>query len=229
MARRGLRHAARMLLRRTFVQALLIAAAIATTMQVPSAASYKFKSTWKAPGIGPLNFGGRKVAALVITTDRDLQMSAEEALKREIAARGPVAVAAYTLIPREELTDKDQAKTWFERAGVEGVVALRVLRVDKETNYRAVVWSSGYYGSFWDYYGTSWGSVYAIGTPVGGTRQDTTVAVETLLFDVGQDKLLWAGVSETTNPEDVGPYVKGLTNAVVKELEKEGLAKKAGP
>jgi hypothetical protein len=54
------------------------------------------------------------------------------------------------------------------------------------------------------------------------------LAVETLLFNVPENKLLWAGVTETTNPEGVGPYVKGLANALVKELEKEGLAKKPG-
>lgn len=208
------------------ISAVLLAAVCATAPPLVSGADQKFTSTWKAPGIGPFNFAGKKVAALVITADQPLQVSAEEALKREISARGPVGVAAYTLVPREALTDKDQARTWFERAGVDGVVAMRVVNVDKETTYSAVVWSSGQYGNFWDYYGRSWGSVYGVGTPIGGARENTTVAVETLLFDVRQNTLLWAGITETTNPESVGSYMKGLANALVKELTKEGLVKK---
>jgi hypothetical protein len=149
-------------------------------------------------------------------------MSAEAALAREITARGPKGVPAYTLIPREELTDKDKAKGWFERSAVEGVVAMRIVGVDKTRSYSAVVWSSGYYGNFWDYYGTGWATV----TPIGKGRVDTTLAVETLLYQVSDAKLVWASISETTNPKDAGTFMKGLVAAVVKELQKEGLVRK---
>jgi hypothetical protein len=200
----------------------IVAVVIATVCSVALAPSHTFTSTWKAPGTGPLDFAGRKVAALVITTDDGLRMSAEEALAREITARGPQGVAAYKLIPREELTDKDKVKEWFGRSAVEGVVAMRVVGVDKSTSYSAVVWSSGYYGSFWDYYGNGWATV----TPIGKGRVDTTLAVETLLYQVSDAKLLWASISETTNPKDAGTFMKGLVGAVVKELQKEGLVRK---
>ncbi len=204
------------------VWTLLSVAAIACIAGL-AAAAQTFTSTWKAPGTGPLNFAGKRVAALVITADDDLRMSAEEALAREITARGPTGVAAYTLIPREELADKDKAKAWFERTTVEGVVAMRIVGVDKSTSYSAVVWSSGYYGNFWDYYGNGWATV----TPIGQGRVDTTLAVETLLYQVSDARLLWASVSTTTNPKDAGTFMKGLVNAVVKELQKEGLVSKA--
>ena len=82
-----------------------------------AAADHKFTTTWKAPGAAPFNFAGKKVAALVMTTDEGLRMSAEEALAREITARGPKGIAAYRVIPREELTDKVKVKGWFERQG----------------------------------------------------------------------------------------------------------------
>lgn len=205
---------------------LIVAAACCLAPSVLTGASYKFTSTWKPADAGPLNFSGKKVAALVITTDDNLRMSAEEALKREITARGPIGVATYTLVPREELRDKDRAREWFERAHVEGVVTLRIVSVDKELSYGAVVWSSGYYGNYWNFYDASWNSVYAIGTPIGKPRQDTRLAVETLLYRVADARLLWAGVSETTNPRDVGSYMKGLSAAVGKQLQKDGLIKK---
>ena len=49
---------------------------------------------------------------------------------------------------------------------------------------------------------------------------------ETLLFDVRENTLLWASVTEATKAEGVGPYMKGLTSAIVKELQKQGLARK---
>ena len=187
-----------------------------------TAASSSLTSTWKAPGEGPLDFAGKKVVALVITADDSLRMSAEEALVREISARGPQGVASYRLIPREELTDKDKAKGWFDRSGAAGVVALRLVGQDQQRVYSAVVWSGGSYGNFYDYYGSSWATV----TPIGTGHIETTLTVETLFYRVSDAKLLWAGVSQTTNPKDVGSFMKDLTKVVVKALEKEGLTKK---
>ena len=187
-----------------------------------AADDYTLTSTWKAPGEGPLNYAGRKVVALVIAKDDSLRMSAEEALAREISARGPLGTAAYRLIPREELADKDKAKAWFERTGVEGVVALRIVGKDEQRVYSAVVWSSGYYGNFYDYYGYGW----ATAAPIGKGRIETTIAVETTLYRVSDAKLLWAGVGQTTDPKNVGSFMKGLAKSVGKALETEGFAHK---
>jgi hypothetical protein len=88
--------------------------------------------------------------------------------------------------------------------------------------YSGVVWSSGYYGNFYDYYGSSWATV----TPIGKGHIETTLMVETLLYRIADAKLLWAGVSATTNPKDVSSFMEGLTKTVVKALEKDGLTKK---
>ena len=194
----------------------LVAASIA------SAADNTFLSTWKSPTAGPLNFAGRKVVALVIDGDESLRMSAEEALAREITARGPQGIAANRLIPREELADKDRAKGWFERMNVDGVVIMRIVNADTEKVYSAVVWSSGYYSNVWDYYGYGWTSV----TPVGKGRNVTTITVETLLYDLKSGSPIWAGVTRTSDPKDTSMYMKNLAVDIGKQLEKEGLAKK---
>jgi hypothetical protein len=197
-------------------------ATVSVLAAVATAAPVTFISTWKSPSAGPLNFAGRKVAALVIVDDLNLQMSAEEALAREITARGPVGVAAYRLIPHEELVDRDRAKTWFEKAGIQGVVSLRLVATDTQKVYSAVVWSSGYYANAWDYYGYGWATPY----PIGKGRDERTITVETMLFDLTTANPIWAGVSRTTDPKDAASFMKELAREVVKNLEKEGLARK---
>lgn len=182
----------------------------------------KFKSTWKADGAKPLNFRGKKVLALVITDDQSLQVSAEEALARELTALGVDGVAAYRLIPGPELRDKDKAKGWVTRADVVGVVAMRPLGAEKQVSYTPDMWISPYYGSFWNYYGYGWNSMYI----AGSVREDTVVSVETLVFSVPEDKLLWAGVSEKTNPKTLQKLVADLVKESVKELGKVGLVPK---
>src|SRR4051812_16710307 len=74
------------------------------------AAAPKFRSVWKAPELSGLSFAGKTVAALVITDDQSLQVSAEEKLARELTARGVNALATYRIVPREELRSAEQAR-----------------------------------------------------------------------------------------------------------------------
>lgn len=189
---------------------------------VVGAASNEFISTWKAPGAGQMNFAGRKVAAVLIVDDNDLRVSAEEALAREITARGPNGVPGYRIIPREEFKNKDAARSWFEKAGVEGLIVMRLVKTDTQKVYSSVVWSSGYYNYAYDYWGYGWASVY----PIGEARNETTITVETLLFDLTKGTPIWAGVSLTTDPKNVQAYMKSLAIDIVKKLEKDGLIRK---
>jgi hypothetical protein len=195
------------------VGAILVAAGCATT---------KFNSTWKAPGAGPLNFKGKKVAALIISKEEGVRYGAEDALAREITARGAIGLPAYTLIPKELTQDKDKAKAFLEKAGVVGVVAMRVVGTEKEiSSSPATYYGSPYYGSFWGggYYGYGWGGVY----DPGYLRTDTIVAVETLVYSLEQDKLVWAGRSSTTNPSNAGAFIKELAAGAADEMKKQGL------
>ena len=108
--------------------------AAATLLLVPTLAladGPKFTSTWKALEATTTTFSGKKVAALIISDDLDLRMAGEEALVRELAELGLAqGVASYRIIPREELRDPEKAKGWYERAGVEGIVSMRLVSAD---------------------------------------------------------------------------------------------------
>jgi len=193
---------------------LVAAAALGVTLQAT-----QFKSIYRPPGTEATSFAGKKVAALVIADDDAFRMSAEEALVRALAARGVQPVAAYRLIPREELRSKEQAKRWFEQAAVEGVVVLRPIRLEQRTTEYAPQWTTGYYQSLWGYYGYGWTAAWS----PGYTTKDTIVVVEAMIFSVPKDALLWAAVSETSNPKSMDQYMKAMVTDAVKEIRKAGL------
>jgi hypothetical protein len=197
-------------MRRLFV-ALLTVAATTAVMAAP-----KFLDVWKSPEISRLNFAGKKIAALVITDSQSLQMSGEEALTRELMARGVMGTATYRFVPREELKSAEKAKPWFERAKVEGVVAMRPVKRATEREYTPVIWSSGYYPDFWGYYGYGWSNVYVIPS----SRETTTITVETLVYDLTRNQLVWAATSETRDPKNLQDFVKDVVNATVREMKK---------
>jgi len=183
----------------------------------------KFTSTWKAPGAAAMSYAGRKVVGLVISDDLSLRMSAEEALARELTARGVEGVAAYRMIPGEEIRNPENAKRWFEKSGAAGVVIMRVVDLSKEKIPTAVVWAgASYYGSLWDYYPYAWGAAI----PIGSGRTEIKVLVETLIFDIAGNKLVWAGTSETVDPKDAQATVKGIVTSATEQMKKDGLIRK---
>jgi hypothetical protein len=184
-------------------------------------AGAKYKTTWRASEVGAQSFAGKKVAAVVISDDESLRVSSEEALVRELAGRDVQGVAAYRLVPKEALRQADTARPFFERAGLEGVIILRPVSLERERTYTPEMWAMPSYGTLWGYYGYGWGSV------TGVTVTDTTVlTVETMIFSIPRDRLIWAGVSETEHPESVQKVVADLVRSAAKELKKQGLVAK---
>ena len=201
---------------------LLPATLAATVVAVAMlSAAPKFTSAWKSPDAASVSFAGKKVAALVMTPDDSLRVSGEESLVRELTARGLQSVATYRIAPKEELKSAERAKVWFEKANVEGVVAMRPVSKDKRTTYNPGTWVNPYYSTFWGYYGYGWGSMYI----PGSYDQDTIVVVETTIYSIPRDQLVWAAVSETKNPKDLQRFVQDLVKESVKELHKQGLAR----
>jgi hypothetical protein len=190
---------------------LLVAAGCATT---------SFTSKWRAPDAQPLIMRGQKVAAVVMTRNSAARRPAEDALAREITKRGATGIAAYTLVPEEQLKDMESVKRLLGEAGVEGVVSMRVVARDEQATVVPGYWTSGpYYGSFSNYWGYGWGTVY----DPGYIQTDTIVSVETLVYSFRQDKLVWAGMSETMNPSRADALVSELAGRVASEMEKDGL------
>ena len=187
------------------------------------AASVTLTSTWKAPGETSAGFAGKKVIALVFTTDDSLRMSAEEALAREITARGPQGVAAYRTIPRELLTDKDKAKDWFEHSGNVGVVALRLVGQEEHRVYDAVVWSSGYLRVLLRLLRQQLGAGVA---DRQGTHRADVDRRDAALSRGGREAAVGGRPPRRPTPRTSGSFMKDLASSVVKALVKEGFSQK---
>jgi hypothetical protein len=57
----------------------------------------------------------------------------------------------------------------------------------------------------------------------GSVQTDTEVTIETLIYSLKQDKLLWGGVSRTSNPEGLQSLIIEVADAVSSELASQGL------
>lgn len=205
-----------------FQKTLIAALAALIIASTPLAAKTKFQSVWKSPDAASVSLAGQKVAALVIDKDDSLRVAGEEALVRELNARGMQGVASYRMVPKEELQSADKARVWFEKAGVQGVVAFRVVNDQRRKTYVPSTWTNPYYTSLWGYYGYGWGAVY----DPGYVRDERIISLETLIFSVPKNTLLWAGVSETENPKEPAKVIEEVVREAVSEMRKQGLVKR---
>jgi hypothetical protein len=201
------------LARLSVVAGMVLGAGCATTV---------FDYTWKAPGVKPFSMQGGRVVALVMARDFATRRSAEDALARELTARGLKGIPAYTLVP--DIQDEAKAKAALEAAGAVGVVAMRPVAKEEElvatTAPPPIYYGAPRYGGFWGgYWGYGWGGAWGV-TEV---RTNTVVTIETLIYSLTDNSLLWAGQSRTTNPGKVDAFVREIVAAAVKELKKQGL------
>lgn len=182
--------------------------------------STTFTSTWKAPGVQPVNPAGKSIAALVIYSDRKRRRDAEVYLAHELTIRGARGVAAYTLLGLDGYPSVDYARARFKEAGVEGVVIMRLVAHDQTVIVDPGGFSGSAYGTFGSYY-SSYGMSVSYST--GSVQTDTVVTIETLIYSLNQDKLLWGGTSRTSNPEGLQSLVTEVADAVASQMAKQGL------
>ena len=112
-----------------------------------------------------------------------------------------------------KIRDKERARAIFEREGIEGVVVVR--QIAKEKALSGSFWGSPGYSSFWG--PGFWGG------GDGYLRTDTILIVETLVYSLQQNQLVWASQSQTMNPTEVGSFVRELSKTLGTEMQKQGL------
>lgn len=195
----------------------LTVAAIAASL---ACSTTTFDSTWKDPEARPIRLTGQKVAAVFIGRNSAVRRRAEDAMAREITARGARGVPSYTVVSDEQVRDQDAAKGIFERQGFAGAIVMRVTGRETEYHHEPAFYAGPRYRHFWGgYWGWGWGSVYEPGYLVA----DRVVSVETLVYSLEQDKLVWAAHSRTVDPQRISDFIAELASAVSKQMARDGV------
>ena len=188
-------------------------AATAVVVLFSGCAATKFESSWTNPEAGPLRFN--KTLAVYMTSDESSRRIAEDRLVQQI---GPArSAASYTLIPGAEMMDTEKAKEKVREAGFDGAVVMRVIEERQEVSYvPPTYYRSGYWGG---YNSRGWRAAY----DPGYLRTDKIVRVETNIYSLAEEKLIWSGVSETFDPSSTGSMVDQIATAAAAELQSRGL------
>jgi hypothetical protein len=163
-----------------------------------------------------------KVLVTAFLRDEGSRRVAEDRMAELLKGR---AVASYTYFVEDikSLTDSD-IRERLKKDAFDGAVVMRLVDVKKEVNYTGGKINSFpfYFRTFGGYYRSAWG-YYS--TP---ERHYTTqlYSVETNIYSMRQDKLIWSGLTETTDPGGVEKLVAEISNTMYKKMMKEGFITK---
>lgn len=183
------------------------------TTPTPGSATV-FVSSWKSPTAQPLKAAGVKVAALVLMSDLAARRTAEDKLASELSARGAQGVPMYSLVEQPGTGTEPAVRDGLEKAGVMGVVVMHPTGSQQQPK-TAEEYGSAPYNRYWSgYYEHGFASPYI--DP--GPSYDTVVSVETLIYSLKQNQLVWAGTSKTTNPASLSALIEDLAAATAQEL-----------
>jgi hypothetical protein len=169
----------------------------------------------------------QKILVIGIIKDDIKRRSFEQEFANLITANDRTAVASYTLIPDLESADqKEEVLAAVEKVGADGVLVVTLQGVSKEQ--REVPPSIDYvptagfgYGGMYGYYGMRHTAVYS----PGYTVTDTIVRLDTKLFAVSSEKMIWAGKTESFNPSSSQSVISELEKLVITDMKKSGLIK----
>ena len=185
--------------------------AIIASLACASCSSTRVVTQWQAPSVERLTF--TKILALALAPEESLRRTAEADLCNQVTS--VTCKPAYLVIPDSEMGDVDRMKALVQRAGFDGALVFRVVSADEKVTYVPPTYGP----TFWGYYG------YArpMAASPGYYRTDKVVRVETSIYSLREDRLLWVATTETMNPSSVNSLVEDVAKAVRRELERAKL------
>jgi len=188
-------------------------AALLSACQSTSIQSAWFDSSYTA---GPF----RKI--VVIASDGTTADSRvfEDIFVAKLQAAGVQAVPGYTTIPADARRAEAPFSAAVAATGADGVILVRLLRVDTKTQVSTVMMPGPMVGPWGGFYGP-WmaGGFY----PVPDVTQYQVASVETNVYAVATKTLVWAATTQTMNPTTVAQEAPNYADIIITQLRARGL------
>ena len=163
-------------------------------------------------------------------------MVKDEATRRttenRIASANPIFKTSFQYLngTNLQLTNEQKLKI-LKDENFDGVLTMRLVSTEKETNYVPGTNTSIYYGGMYTgmytgMYGYGFGNWYGMYSPnfySPGYYQETTYyMVETNIFSLSKNKLIWTGTTKSSYITDIGLTVDEIMKTLYKEMIKDG-------
>jgi hypothetical protein len=187
--------------------------------------STEITGTWKNPNVSAAVYDNILIASM--SSKVNVKQEIENNLAAELSKQGVQAYKGIEVLPPSFRDNPDKNEMLKKIRGTSANAILTVSLIDTETENRYVpgnvtyapVSRFGYYGRFWGYY-NYWNPIV---TSPGYYTEDKTYFLETNLYDVDTEELVWSAQSETYNPSSLSQSSQEFAKIIVDKLKADGV------
>jgi hypothetical protein len=158
-----------------------------------------------------------------VSKDGGLRRIFEDEFVARFSERGVKATSSYRVVPEADLQDEKKLDQGVKNSGSDTILMTRVIDIRKDTQYIPPDYvytpPAYYYGGWHGYYNRAY-----MASP-GYTVEYETAVLETNLYDLKSDKLIWSARSDAPTDGQVGKHIKDFARSIIKQLAEAKLIK----
>ena len=180
--------------------------------------STQIEKTWMEPGASVTTGPTNKTLVIAMVKDE----TSRRVIEDELVKRLKTAVPSYQSLTTDMLKEasEEALTTVLVKDKFTHVLLMRLADIEKETSYVHGT-TTGFYGGYGRYYGYGAG-MYA--SP-GYYTTDKNYFIETTVYSVEPNKLLWTGTTKTVNPSKMNKTVNDIADVVAAKMKQDGFVK----
>lgn len=198
------------------VFALAIAVALGLTA---CTASTKIVNQWVSPDYTSSRF--KKIMVIGVSKQSNIRRTFEDQFVAKLKEAGVDAIPSYLYIAEDGQVDEGRLQEAVKRANADGVIVTRLVRVEQKTSVSpgfyppSPAFGYGFYGG----YSAAWRGYYEPPT----VYQYDVYTSETSLYDMPQNRLVWAGTAQTTDTGNINKEIEAYVVTVLDALKSKNL------
>ncbi len=182
---------------------------------VTSCATTTITDSWKDKAY---QGNAQNIVVIMVARTQDLRNMFEGRFVAELRARGNNATQSYKIVPFEQLQDKELVKSRIKSTEADTVLIARLVGSKTIESYVP----GAVHGMPIAY--SYWGTYYEIVNVDYGYTGDTEVAyIETNLYDVKTEKLIWSAHSKTERSKGEQHLINTFIDILIKKLSSDKL------
>jgi hypothetical protein len=175
-------------------------------------------SSWREPGTEVTIEKLNKVLVVAMLRNETNRRTAEDQMVSWMKGKG---IASYNYLDAVVNSRNENEMRQLIRAdGFDGAITMRLVDMEKEQLYTPgnTVMYPSLHRNFSGYYYRNWPRY----TTPGYYTETKIYTVETNVYSIREDKIIWSGLTETTDPDGVTKMTDQIAKVVYKRMVKEG-------
>ena len=173
-------------------------------------------SQWRNPAVPSGSFQRLMVGGPSDTAT--LRRNFEDEFVAQLAALGVNGMPSYRYIPEIEAASETNLKAAAQKAGADGVLLMRSIKVEEKTRYPTVGPELSF-GIFGSNAAAEWTGIPGASLPYRYNEYTS----ETVLYDVARNDLVWTGTVTTAERQNAQTAIASYVQAITKALAAQNL------